>query len=152
MREGPDVLVNALAGERVVFRTHAHETGGELIRFDLVLSKVGGSPPPHVHLHQTEAFSVRSGAIRLMVGGEERILVAGESALVPAGTPHRWWNAGPGDALVAVEMRPGLHFEELLEEAFRLADEGKFGENGPIDRAASDAWAKRWQHEYRLAY
>jgi hypothetical protein len=28
-------------------------------------------------------------------------------------------------------MRPGLHFEELLEEAFPLVDEGKFGEDGP---------------------
>jgi hypothetical protein len=45
MREGPDVLINALAGERVVFRTHAADTGGELIQFDLVLTKVGGSPP-----------------------------------------------------------------------------------------------------------
>jgi hypothetical protein len=35
MREGPDVLVNALAGERVVFHTHAADSGGQLIRFDL---------------------------------------------------------------------------------------------------------------------
>jgi hypothetical protein len=73
------------------------------------------------------------------------------SSTVPAGTPHRWWNAGPGDALVSVEMRPGLHFEELLEEAFQLVDEGKFGENGPIDQAATDRWATKWQGEYRLA-
>jgi hypothetical protein len=46
---------------------------------------------------------------------------------------------------------PGLHFEELLEEAFQLVDEGKFGENGPIDQAATDAWADKWNQEYRLA-
>jgi hypothetical protein len=65
MREGPDVLINALAGERVVFRTHAADTGGELIQFDLVLTKVGGSPPAHVHLQKSERFSVRSGAIKV---------------------------------------------------------------------------------------
>jgi mannose-6-phosphate isomerase-like protein (cupin superfamily) len=151
MREGPDVLVNALAGERVVFHTHASDTDGKLIQFDLVLTKVGGSPPAHVHLHQSERFQVRSGAIRVMIAGEERVLREGDEALVPAGTPHRWWNAGPGDALVSVEMRPGLHFEELLEEAFQLVDEGKFGEDGPIDQAATDAWANKWEHEYRLA-
>jgi mannose-6-phosphate isomerase-like protein (cupin superfamily) len=150
MREGPDVLVNPLAGERVVFRIHAADSGGEVVRFDLVLTRVGGSPPPHVHLHQSEEFAVRSGAIRVMIGDQERLLGAGEQALVPAGTPHRWWNAGPGDALVSVELRPALHFEELLEEAFRLADEGKFGEEGPIDQAATDAWAHKWKDEYRL--
>ena len=62
------------------------------------------------------------------------MLRAGDEALVPVGTPHRWWNAGPGDAVVSVEMRPGLHFEELLEEAFQLVDEGKFGETGPSTR------------------
>jgi mannose-6-phosphate isomerase-like protein (cupin superfamily) len=151
MREGPDVLVNALAGERVIFGKHAADTGGQLIQFDLVLTKVGGNPPPHIHLHQTERFVVRSGALRVMVADEERELREGEEALIPAGTAHRWWNAGPGDALVSVEMRPGLHFEELLDEAFRLVDEGKFGEQGPIDQAATSAWAEKWQQEYRLA-
>ena len=75
----------------------------------------------------------------MTIAGEDRVLRQGDEALVPAGTPHRWWNAGPGDALVSVEMRPGLHFEELLEEAFQLVDEGKFGENGPIDQAAASA-------------
>jgi mannose-6-phosphate isomerase-like protein (cupin superfamily) len=144
------VLVNALAGERVVFRTHAAETGGDLLRFDLVLTRVGGSPPPHVHLRQSEKFSVRSGAMRVMIGGQERLLGAGEEALVPAGTPHRWWNAGPGDALVSVEMRPALHFEELLEEAFRLADERKFGEGGTHRPGGHRRLADKWKDEYRL--
>jgi mannose-6-phosphate isomerase-like protein (cupin superfamily) len=150
MREGPDVLVNALAGERVVFHSHADDTDGELLRFDLVLTKVGGSPPAHIHLRQSEEFNVRVGAIRVMIADEDRVLRADERALVPAGTAHRWWNAGPGDALVSVEMRPALRFEELLEEAFRLADEGKFGENGPIDQAATAAWATEWKDDYRL--
>ncbi|MGH8825251.1 MAG: cupin domain-containing protein [Jiangellaceae bacterium] len=112
---------------------------------------MGGSPPPHIHLLQTESFTVRSGALRLMVAGEERVLHEGDEALVPAGTAHRWWNAGPGHAIVSVEMHPGLHFEELLDEAFSLIDEGKFGEHGPIDQAAAAAWAERWKQEYRFA-
>jgi mannose-6-phosphate isomerase-like protein (cupin superfamily) len=113
------------------------------VEFDLVLTKVGGSPPVHAHLHQSEQFSVRSGTITVIVGDQERLLGAGEQALVPAGTPHRWWNAGPGDALVSVQVRPGLHFEELPEEAFQLVDEGRFGEDGPTDQAATDPWAPR---------
>jgi mannose-6-phosphate isomerase-like protein (cupin superfamily) len=149
MREGPDVLVNALAGERVVFHSHASDTDGEFLRFDLVLTKVGGSPPAHIHLRQSEEFHVRAGAIRVMIADEDRT-PGGERALVPARTAHRWWNAGPGDALVSVEMRPALRFEELLEEAFRLADEGNFGENGPIGQAATAAWATKWKDDYRL--
>jgi hypothetical protein len=30
-----------------------------------------------------------------------------------------------------------------------LVDEGKFGEDGPIDQAATDAWADKWEDEYR---
>jgi hypothetical protein len=45
----------------------------------------------------------------------------------------------------AARRAGALHFEELLEEAFRLADEGKIGENGPIAQAATIAWATKWK-------
>jgi hypothetical protein len=52
-------------------------------------------------------------------------------------------------APILIALAFALWFEELLEEAFRLADEGKFGENGPIDQAAA-AWATKWRDDYRL--
>ncbi len=61
-----------------------------------------------------------------MIGEQERLLARAEQPLVSAGTPQ-WWNAGPGDALLSVEMRPGLQ----------------------IDQAATDAWADKWEDEHR---
>jgi hypothetical protein len=38
------------------------------------------------------------------------------------------------------------------ERVLREGEEArKFGEQGPIDQAATSAWAEKWQHEYRLA-
>ena len=162
MREGPDVLINALAGERVVFRTHAADTGGELIQFDLVLTKVGGSPPAHVHLHQSERFSVRSGAIKVTIAGEDRVLRQGDEALVPAGTPHRWWNAGPGDALVSVEMRPASTSRSCSRKPsswWTRASSVKTAPStrrpptpGPTSGTRSTAWPDAQGHSLPLGY
>jgi hypothetical protein len=50
---------------------------------------------------QTQRFHVRSGAIKVMIAGGERVLPEGDGPFVPAGTPHRWWVLGPVTRLVA---------------------------------------------------
>ena len=49
---------------------------------------------------------------------------------VPAGTPHRFWNAGDEVAHFVCEVRPALQFESLLETMFALAAEGKTNRKG----------------------
>lgn len=44
----------------------------------------------------------------------------------------------------------GTAFEQLLEEVFELTDEGKIGQQGPIDQEAVAACMERWKDEYRL--
>jgi mannose-6-phosphate isomerase-like protein (cupin superfamily) len=48
------------------------------------------SPPLHVHHTEDEAFHVLSGELRLVVGGEELRIAAGETALAPKGVPHTY--------------------------------------------------------------
>lgn len=49
----------------------------------------GDSPPMHVHT-EDEIFHVISGTMRLSVGGQERVLGAGETFRAPKGVPHSY--------------------------------------------------------------
>jgi mannose-6-phosphate isomerase-like protein (cupin superfamily) len=54
--------------------------------------------PPHVHYHDDEAWYVLEGVLRVQVGPQEAEVRAGCGVLVPAGTPHTYWNPAPGPA------------------------------------------------------
>ena len=40
---------------------------------------------------------------------------------VPAGTAHKFWNAGDDEAHFVCEVRPALQFEQLMPNPLRLA-------------------------------
>lgn len=52
--------------------------------------------PLHIHNRDDEAWYVLEGALRVQSGQEEIEARAGSAVLVPRGTPHTYWNAGPG--------------------------------------------------------
>src|SRR5919201_835898 len=47
-------------------------------------------PPLHVHHRDDETFYVLEGELRLMLGGREIVLAAGQAALAPRGIPHTY--------------------------------------------------------------
>ena len=101
-----------MTGERAVVRVGS-EDGGDPERsvVDLYVRPGGAVAGEHVH---------------------ERIAGPGESADVPPGTPHDWWNAGEETAHVEVEVRgpTASRFEEMLITVFGLAHEGKTNSEG----------------------
>lgn len=124
MAKAGDVIGNPVTGERIVFLQTAQETDGQLLQADLFVKPGGFVAAEHVHPHQEERFTVRSGILRLRIRGEERTYRAGDEATVPPGTPHVWWNAGEGDLSVRVEIRPAGRFENFLTSFFALAQAG----------------------------
>src|SRR3954464_3409783 len=101
-----DSIVNPVTGERLVFRQTTRETGGEA---------VGGEthPPPKPLLHrplpppprrpappapapaaQEERFQVLRGSVGFKVGRRKLVAGPGQRVTVPAGTAHKFWNAG----------------------------------------------------------
>jgi len=56
---------------------------------------VGAGPRLHTHPYP-ETFIVRQGRARFTVGGETVDAEPGQILVVPAGTPHRFENLGPG--------------------------------------------------------
>jgi quercetin dioxygenase-like cupin family protein len=120
-----DMLEHPVTGEKIIFRKTAKDTGGELMRADIIMRPHGFVAAQHVHPLQQERFEVLSGSIKLRVNGVKRELHAGETTVVPPRTPHVWWNDSDQEAHVLVDFRPALRFDEFFETFFGLAQAGK---------------------------
>src|SRR5436305_8845382 len=88
----------------------------EVLEMEASYSGEGPLPPEHLHPLQDEHFEVLEGAVRAVIGGEERRCPAGEAFDIPARTPHQM--AGDGPARLHWEVRPALRTAEFFERAF----------------------------------
>ena len=130
MAKAGQQIYNPVQGDWIVFRETARDTDGELLGAELVVSPRGGNQL-HVHPRQEEYFKALSDTLGVQVGDEYRSLAEGEDALIPPGTPHRWWNeADQEDARVLMEFRPALNTEIFFETLYGLARDGKTDEKG----------------------
>jgi mannose-6-phosphate isomerase-like protein (cupin superfamily) len=120
-----DVLEHPVTRERIVFRKTGRETGGELTLADLYLAPGAFVAAEHIHPRLEERFEVISGTLSGRVAGKEVAGGAEEQIVVPAGTPHVWWNSGADELHVLVEIRPALRLESFFETYFGLAQDGK---------------------------
>lgn len=53
------------------------------------------SPPLHKHSEEDEAWYVLEGRLRVRVGEQVHDITAGGAVIVPAETPHTFWNPSP---------------------------------------------------------
>lgn len=125
-----DMLVNPVTGERLIFRKTARDTGGAAVVFETIVAPGGFVAAAHVHPYQEERFAILAGAVGFRLGREGRVARAGERLAVPAGKPHRFWNAGGEEARFVCEVRPALQFERLIETMFALAADGRTNRRG----------------------
>lgn len=129
IRKG-DTLENPVTGERLTFHRTSRETNGEAVLVETVVRPDGFVAAAHVHPRQSERFEVLEGVLRLRIGDSEILARPGDVAVVPPGTPHRFWNAGETDVRFLCEVRPALAFESLIETMFTLAAEGRTNRRG----------------------
>ena len=120
-----DTVEHPVTGERITFIATSEEMNGEYATFELRVRPHGFVVAPHIHPHAVESFEIRSGTFTFVVNGEERQVRAGDSATVPAGAVHAWWNSGDEEGVATVEFRPGWKTEEFFESFFGLAQDGK---------------------------
>jgi mannose-6-phosphate isomerase-like protein (cupin superfamily) len=125
-----DTIENPVTGERLVFRKTSRETGGEAVVIETFVQPNGFVAAAHVHPSQEERFEVLRGSVGFRIGRKKLVAGPGQRITVPAGTPHRFWNAGEGVAQFVCEVRPALQFESLLETMFALAADGKTNRKG----------------------
>src|SRR5262245_11913632 len=125
-----DKLENPVTGEVLVFHRTSEDTGGESVLLETIVRPHGYVAAAHVHPYQTERFEVLAGVLGLRIGDDELLAGPGDVAVVPAGAPHRFWNAGEEETRFLCEVRPALQFESLIETMFTLAAQGKTNRKG----------------------
>ncbi len=130
MSKAGDRFENPITGEYGYTRLGTEETGGKLLISDLRVRPGGAVLGAHLHPTIDERFTVVSGKIGYMLDGKRGVLGAGQSADLPKGISHDWWNAGDEEARVIVEIRPAARFEEMAITLFGLAAEGKTNKKG----------------------
>ena len=125
-----DTIENPVTGERIVFRQTSRETNGQAVVIETFVQPNGFVAAAHVHPSQEERFEVLRGSVGFKVGRKKLVAGPGQRITVPAGTPHKFWNAGEEEAHFVCEVRPALQFEALLETMFALAVDGKTNKKG----------------------
>jgi quercetin dioxygenase-like cupin family protein len=125
-----EVHENPVTGERGVIRVGTDTTGGELLVVDLYIRPGGAVIGEHLHPAMEERFTMLRGRVGFRIAGREAIAEPGVQLIVSPGTPHDWWNAGPEEALVRIEMRPAARFEAMIRNAFGLAQDGRVNKRG----------------------
>ena len=125
-----DSIENPVTGERIVFRQTSRETNGAAVVIETYVQPNGFVAAAHVHPSQEERFEVLRGTVGFRFGRQKLVAGPGKRLTVPAGTPHKFWNAGDKVAHFVCEIRPALQFESLIETMFGLAVEGKTNKKG----------------------
>jgi mannose-6-phosphate isomerase-like protein (cupin superfamily) len=125
-----DVIENPVTGERLVFRKTSRETGGQAVVIETFVQPNGFVAAAHVHPSQDEQFEILRGSVGFKIGGKKLVAGPSQRLRVPAGTPHKFWNAGDDEAHFVCEIRPALQFEQLIETMFSLAADGKTNRKG----------------------
>jgi mannose-6-phosphate isomerase-like protein (cupin superfamily) len=125
-----DTIENPVTGETLIFRQTSRETNGEAIVVETLVQPHGFVAAAHVHPSQEERFEVLRGSVGFKVGRKKLVAGPGQRVTVPAGTAHKFWNAGDDVAHFVCEVRPALQFESLLETMFALAADGRTNRKG----------------------
>ena len=123
-------IENPLTGERLIFHKTSRDTNGEYVVVEAILQPGATVAAAHVHPYQTERFRVLAGTVGMKVGRKRLEVGPGEVVTVDPGTPHKFWNAGDGEARFICEVRPAREFERLIETMFGLAADGKTSRKG----------------------
>lgn len=124
------VIDNPVTGERLVFLKTSQETNGELVEFEAFVKPTGFVASVHLHPYQEERFHVLRGTVGFKLDKSRMLAGPGQRVTVPAGTPHKFWNAGEDEAHFVCEVRPALQFEQLIETMYGLASDGKTNRKG----------------------
>ncbi|HEY2118865.1 MAG TPA: cupin domain-containing protein [Candidatus Acidoferrum sp.] len=76
--------------------------------------------PLHLHHRDDEIWYVLEGALRVQVGDREVEAHTGAAVMVPRGTPHTYWNPGPGRLRYLLVMTSNTF--RMIQEIHAMAD------------------------------
>ena len=152
MAKAGDTIESPPTGARIRFLKTARDTNGQLLQIDDVMKGGGRVAIEHVHPYIEERFEILSGTARFSMRGQQRDVGAGETVVVPAGTPHVWGNPNEDEVHLIIEFRPALRMEEWFETFFGLQKDGKANPNSGLPNPLQWALISReYEDELYLA-
>jgi mannose-6-phosphate isomerase-like protein (cupin superfamily) len=113
------IIAQALAGKTLGTATDAfviaewRDAGGPIGPPRLIA-------PLHLHRRDDEAWYVLEGMLRVQVGDQEVEAGAGAGVFVPRGTPHTYWNPGPGPVRYLLIMTANIF--SLIQDIHALKE------------------------------
>jgi mannose-6-phosphate isomerase-like protein (cupin superfamily) len=117
--------------------------GGELcLELQGSLPPKKNGPPLHIHYREHEEGTVVSGTLSAEVDGRRMVIKAGETAPLPAGLPHRWWNDGDEPLVFGGVTSPLVDLDQYLQAAFDVLNSGP-ANRPPLFYMAHLAWRHR---------
>ena len=114
---------NRHTGEWLRLR-RVREHGVEVLELEGGVPPGGEGPPEHIHFGQVEEGFVVSGALTASVDGKRVTLRAGESTVLPADVPHRWWNEGDEPLVFKGRAIPAGDLDRFLQAIFAIVNAG----------------------------
>ena len=121
----PKTYHNPVNGEITTILKSAADTNGAYTLFEVSLN-AGGGNPLHYHKGFTEEFFAVTGVLGLQKGKTIIYLQPGESALVPVGIHHRFFNDTNSPIIFRVKLTKGQpDFENFLKAMFGLVNNGQ---------------------------
>ena len=130
MAKQGDKIKNERTGQRMIFLQTGQETNGRLLEIESFNPKSDMREPIHMHPKQESSAKVISGKLHFLVNGQEKIVAAGETIVIPAGAPHCFWNDDDIEARSIQHFSPALHIDEFFESFFALAKDDKLSDKG----------------------
>jgi quercetin dioxygenase-like cupin family protein len=121
-------------GERLIFRSTAESSSGQLFQAELIAKPSTYVVRSHIHPSQEERFVVLEGVYGYTIGGNTGVAQPGETVVCPIGVPHSQWNGSDSIMRIYYEHRPALASAEIFfETQFGLSRDGKLSPSGDID-------------------
>lgn len=125
LSELPREIYATPRGEKMYFIQTGEDTGGTALVFEHFIDSGKGLSNPHVHVSQTEQYTVISGRATYQIDGVEKTAAAGESIVIPAGTTHvNPWNQGPDPLHLRRMTTPDGGAQLYFVTLFALVNEG----------------------------
>jgi mannose-6-phosphate isomerase-like protein (cupin superfamily) len=125
-RGQPLLLENRHTGERLAI---SRVRSGDDVWFTLdgTLPPHREGPPLHIHFAEDEEGRVISGTLSVLLDGRRLTVGRGESAVLPRGLAHRWWNEGDEPLAFSGITRPAVDFDRYLQAVFEVVNAGPAG-------------------------
>lgn len=110
-----DIIVNAFAGEKIIFLKTGIETDGAYSLREFHLQPGGAVPRAHIHDYD-ETFKVMQGKLTLIWNGKTRVLHPVDSLTISAGDAHQPVNNDTTELVTINRVTPAARHDLMLAQ------------------------------------